>query len=983
MFLLVTYIRESSNDSLSPILSLYLNKNSNESWSGFLKDNKVEHLKDLIRKNLLNNESILIQEVLESQNSVILELGDRFYAGRYVGTRTNLSQRQFDKDERKEMIYHSLINVIKLSALFHDAGKASSLFQRYLNDEVPHDMIRHEIISSFLFNHYVSNGNIPSSLSLKDPSRMNFPSNPNYPLVLDLIACHHKIPFSSNCDVSNAYGFYYKRTIKDHLKSEYLPLYNSEINVNSFDNRWHTRVKKAFKSIEDNAISIPFSYAFILSMTVLKIADHIVSIKNTDGNTRNSHSPSIAFANTFHDKESKEKIFGETLRNHLLQVDDKISSVLKSVLYTKWSYYVSLKHRESSNKRFFWQTRSVRAVEAVGVMKDDLGFVVNIASTGSGKTLANIMVARKLSENELRVSLLLGRKDLTEQSGKALSKDIDIAIDDISILVSGGFKDGNYFNEDDNVYSVEDWYKKIPTNLKTIIKTKVQAAKIASPLLVATIDHMISVSSMTKSNHLYDLIRLMTSTLIVDEIDDLSECSAASIQRLIYLSALFGQKCIISSATMPPELIEANYLAYKKGAEEHLSVFPSKKLYVGVVGDGDGAISIAKSDFNVSSDLILLNNGLANQAKHAKENDKKRMYGVIKTEKGSWLKTQLLVAEKIKDDFANHKLEHEGIGISFAIARFALVDSCHDFIVTLNNSDFEKHGILLKSELYTSRLSKEKRQYVEENMFALFNRKNDDWRSNKYFLKAFNQAKASGLKNVLFVIVASPVIDTGKDISARYGFAEPVTLTADIQLNGRIIRHEEYTPSTPNFWVMDRSVRELKGIDKLCYYGFPGPGVEKNELTWRLTQPAYYAFGYDKLDGTNPNASIKLLPPVYEADILERRKIVDYMLIKDSWGDRFIKDNNPFIHSNHAECGFREGAEETCSILVQGGKITLMEEELNEYMDQISIGDGVNVCSIFDDFSGESLNYTPSIRMLKKGYKLLLDDFFGWVYMKE
>lgn len=60
-------------------------------------------------------------------------------------------------------------------------------------------------------------------------------------------------------------------------------------------------------------------------------------------------------------------------------------------------------------------------------------------------------------------------------------------------------------------------------------------------------------------------LRLMSSDLVIDEIDDFDGKDLIAIGRLIHLAGMLGRKVMISSATIPPDLAEGYFNAYQSG----------------------------------------------------------------------------------------------------------------------------------------------------------------------------------------------------------------------------------------------------------------------------------------------------------------------------------------------------------------------------------------------------------------------------------
>lgn len=62
-------------------------------------------------------------------------------------------------------------------------------------------------------------------------------------------------------------------------------------------------------------------------------------------------------------------------------------------------------------------------------------------------------------------------------------------------------------------------------------------------------------------------LRLMSSDLVIDEIDDFTGDDLIAIGRLVHLAAMLGRKVMISSATIPPDLALGLYNAYRQDGQ--------------------------------------------------------------------------------------------------------------------------------------------------------------------------------------------------------------------------------------------------------------------------------------------------------------------------------------------------------------------------------------------------------------------------------
>ena len=107
---------------------------------------------------------------------------------------------------------------------------------------------------------------------------------------------------------------------------------------------------------------------------------------------------------------------------------------------------------------------------------------------------------------------------------------------------------------------------------------KKNRALLFRPVLVATIDHIMGATETKRGgHHLLPILRLMSSDLVIDEIDDFSPCDLIAIARLIHLAGMLGRSVVISSATIPPDLSACLYRAYQDGIVCYNRFFSSPK----------------------------------------------------------------------------------------------------------------------------------------------------------------------------------------------------------------------------------------------------------------------------------------------------------------------------------------------------------------------------------------------------------------------
>src|SRR5690606_19552356 len=86
---------------------------------------------------------------------------------------------------------------------------------------------------------------------------------------------------------------------------------------------------------------------------------------------------------------------------------------------------------------------------------------------------------------------------------------------------------------------------------------------LSARLLVCTVDHMTPATEAQRAGRqIAPMLRLMSSDLVLDELDDFNLDDLPALTRLVYWAGLLGSRVVLSSATLPPALLQGMFLAY-------------------------------------------------------------------------------------------------------------------------------------------------------------------------------------------------------------------------------------------------------------------------------------------------------------------------------------------------------------------------------------------------------------------------------------
>lgn len=197
------------------------------------------------------------------------------------------------------------------------------------------------------------------------------------------------------------------------------------------------------------------------------------------------------------------------------------------------------------------------------------------------------MMALSDDGESLRYILALGLRTLTLQTGDEYRERIFKNSDgsDLAVLIgSKAIADLHYQNKQEQLQEQEKYGSEsvetlladsdevvyqgeLPEEgLTTVLESNKDRQLLYAPVLACTIDHIIAATETTRGGrYILPALRLLSSDLVIDEVDDFTGSDLIAIGRLIHLAGMLGRKVMISSATIPPAMAEGYFNAYQQG----------------------------------------------------------------------------------------------------------------------------------------------------------------------------------------------------------------------------------------------------------------------------------------------------------------------------------------------------------------------------------------------------------------------------------
>lgn len=618
---------------------------------------------------------------------------------------------------------------------------------------------------------------------------------------------------------------------------------------------WRAQARRVAKALlqlraQRDADWLGNPYAMHLARLALMLADHHYSSLGADdhGNPvaermRFVQADQRVFANTRKDRQGQTRL-NQSLLEHLLGVGHTASLIAHALPGFERHLPRLANHRglrkRSGDARFAWQDKAFDA--AVGLReaaREHGAFIVNMASTGCGKTLANARILYALADPQLglRMSYALGLRTLTLQTGRSYRRDLRLNDDELAVLVggsasralfehyeaqaeAGGSASVQALIEEDSHVLYEGNVAEHPLLSRAMANPEIRKL-ISAPMLVCTVDHLApATESLRAGRQIAPMLRLMSSDLVLDELDDYDLDDLPALTRLMHWAGLLGSRVVLSSATLPPALVEGMFMAYRAGRRHY-------QRNRGRDGGGERPAEVPclwTDEFGAQAEAPANADDFA--ATHAcfVERRVAKLRAAEPLRLGELLPIDIAARqpERIYAEFAGRvrdaclRLHHDhahtdpatGKRVSFGLVRMANIDPIFDVASTLY-TQAAPEGTRIHLCVYHARFPLAQRSAIEAMLDAAFNRRNEDaaWQLPQVRRALDTQPES----DQLFVVLASPVCEVGRDWDADWAVAEPSSMRSLIQLAGRVQRHRRKPPQTPNVLVFDTN---LKGIEQ-------------------------------------------------------------------------------------------------------------------------------------------------------------------------
>lgn len=684
-------------------------------------------------------------------------------------------------------------------------------------------------------------------------------------------------------------------------------------------------------------------------------------------------SETALIANTYkvREKDKAKNMLGQKLDEHLVKVAKCAVDIAHHLPHigSRLERVHDLRVlRKKSPSAFQWQDKAVESIHSYRRLlereeRDKSGyFIVNMASTGRGKTFANAKIMQAVSEDaaSLRYVLALGLRTLTLQTGDEYRERIRLAPDEMAVLIGSEAvrelheektqqyepdRDEACMDEQEPLYQgrveglsapQDDFLQRF---FQSCLHGSAQKSKklLYAPVLVATIDHLMPATECTRGGrYMIPFLRLMSSDLVIDEIDDFSVQDLRAIARLVHLAGLMGRNVLISSATIPPDLAQGLYSAYVCGRRDYLSAF-GKREETAVVWCDEYGTKVERVGTGIE--------------RYQKEHDAfiekrvKRLRGAVAKRRGYIVSCTACLAgsaeerqsryfETVRktalDLHEKHALQDPKTGksVSIGLLRMANITPCVELGKYLLSAAWEE-GYAPRILIYHSQQTLLLRHEEERYLDGLLKRKDPaSIFTNEVLRSHIDTIEA---KHILFLLVATPVEEVGRDHDFDWAIVEPSSYRSIIQLAGRVCRHRpmENAPVHPNIALMQYNLCAVQG--KRPAYTKPGFETYRDPLdTHDMTELIDTEALGSRIDAVPRIEKPEALVPKAKLADLEHKAMEDFANIET----RGAK----FLHGWNEEAWYLTGLPQVLHPFREGGgdiEMYLFEETFYQKGDNI------------------------------------------------
>jgi CRISPR/Cas system-associated endonuclease/helicase Cas3 len=633
----------------------------------------------------------------------------------------------------------------------------------------------------------------------------------------------------------------------------------------------------------------------------------------------------------------------------------------------------------SSDPRYQWQNKI--GEQLAHQASDQPFFGCVIGKTGSGKTRGNVLTMHAMKKS-LRFTCAIGLRALVQQTFAAYQETF-IGLDQSNVALLIGEKSfakpdpqgvklsqnngydplipqGSGNDAGLDISALGEGYELFSTSRKKheldfLFDAKKQAKLITTPVQVLTIDHLTSGASLDVASGLKQLFHLMSTDLVIDEVDDYDPKSLPAISRMAFISGFFGRSFVVSSATASRVIVDALFHAWYKGIKKRqfmkVGVIPRAVLISHVPGFETRLVK--PKDFDAQ--LTVFMRGVDRHSRSAEQ--RKHAVKIVQITPAVYTQAQLRFKKTSKflndaqcleifekaikplHDMPHIGVERDGIKLSSGFIRFTHIKTAQHYAAWLNAQQFE--DTLVIPFCYHSKMIAAERRAIEEILVQINTRKakgdvsgDDAIYQHTFIQNILKIAKEHGIRNVQLILNTTSIIEVGRDHDYDYALLEPSSTRSMVQAAGRVWRHrdKQLPEGAFNAMILSGPVKYLTRCDSDDVWRFPG--IEDSNEEKNIPGVSLYRF----CDLESPNFKLKRMAHLlHDLGVIVKRPLKAFkwandhlMKTVDLWCDDFVSRNRDIAHVHAGQCfGVPEEGKQTVYVKSVMSSAELANQAMN------------------------------------------------------
>lgn len=378
--------------------------------------------------------------------------------------------------------------------------------------------------------------------------------------------------------------------------------------------------------------------------------------------------------------------------------------------------------------------------------------------------------------------------------------------------------------------------------IRKLLQTKFGASYTVfiAPALVCTADYIVGASEGTRGGRqILGLLRLLSGDLILDEPDELDLCSQSALCRLAYFAGLCGSRLIISSASLQAPLVQNLFRHYRQGRTEYnqaCGIDQSERTCAGICSE---FLSHMQDNVDEQSFAQLYAATVTEHVSRLTQSGRTWQRGTFMdigqagptVQDGAQRRAQACTAMStalhaaLLQLSARHytRLSDNGPRVTTALIRIANIRTLVPVAQALLAMNFPSN-LCLHCCIYHAQFTIVQRALIEYELEQLLGRSAGQLAERQAVRTALQEHPWA--RHHVFLVIASPVIEIGRDLDFDCAIIEPSSWRSLVQAAGRVQRHRRRHAESPNIAVLTQNFNALCGRDR----PYSRPGYETSAL---------------------------------------------------------------------------------------------------------------------------------------------------------